>query len=226
MPKDQLPIYRQRIQDAAEYGRERGVQVLCGIEAEVYHDEEPLRDMDATLAENAFDFVLGSLHHHCPGYTRMFIEEDLFEDHSRTVRYFEDLIRGVYSKRYDSMAHPDVIRDYGGLNYFDPQAHEDLIRQFLQSLIETQTCMEINTSGLGKNSFEIHPHPTILRWAVEMKIPLTLGSDAHRPGQVAQFFPRVLNLLEDIGFRELNYFRERKRQTLPLPDWNAQLQEP
>lgn len=223
MPRDKLPDYQNRIREAAEHGAARGVEVLFGIEAEVYYQEEPLREMDEVLAEFNFDFVLGSLHHHCPGYTRMFIDENLFEDHPRTVRYFRDLIRGVYTRRYDSIAHPDVIRDYGGLNYFHPEAHEPLIREFLQALLDTETCMEINTSGLTKNSFEVHPHPLILRWASEMNIPITLGSDAHRPAQVAQYFPRVLNLLQDLGFRELQYFRGRERQTLSLPDWNAQL---
>jgi histidinol-phosphatase (PHP family) len=223
MPLERLPEYIQRVGEAAEHGKSLGVEVLLGIEAEGYFDEEPLREMDQTLSSAPFDFVLGSLHHHCPGYTRMFSEEELFDDVSRTERYFEDLIRGVYSNRYDSIAHPDVIRDYGGLNRFPPEDFEPLIRRFLQALLETDTCMEINTSGLIKNSFEVHPHPRILDWAAEMGIPLTLGSDAHNPGQVAQYFPRVLNLLQQKGFEELNFFRKRVRQTIPLKDWNSQL---
>lgn len=222
MPRERLPEYVERVREAAELARSLNLEVLLGIEAEVYFEEEPMLEMDQTLQAVAFDFVLGSLHHHCPGYSRMFVEKELFEDDSRTQRYFEDLIRGVYSNRYDSIAHPDVIRDYGGLNRFAPSEFEPLIRRFLQALLDTDTCMEINTSGLIKNSFEVHPHPLILDWAVEMGVSLTMGSDAHSPDQVAQFFPLVLNLLRSRGFTELNYYRKRIRQTIPLPSWNLE----
>lgn len=217
MSEAQLPAYAAAVREAAAYGRERGVEVLFGIEAEVYYEEEPLASMDRVLESTSFDFVLGSLHHHCPGYARMLGEVYPDDDDARTIRYFEDLARGVRSRRYDSVAHPDVLRDYGGLRHFQPERHETVIRRFLKTLIETGTAMEINTSGLFKNSFEVHPHPVILQWAAELGVPLTIGSDSHRPEQVGQGFDEIYPLLYQLGFREIGYYRERVRQEVPIP---------
>jgi len=216
MPPERLPSYIQCVREAASLGKGMGVEVLLGIEAEIYFDEKPLQAMDGTLASHTFDFVLGSLHHHCPGYSEMLLERNLLDDDSRATRYFEDLIRGVHSKRYDSIAHPDVIRDYGGLTEFHPNRYEPLIREFLQALLDTDTCMEVNTSGLIKNSFQVHPHPTILDWASEMNIPITMGSDSHRPEQVGQGFREVILMLREKGFREVHYFKGRRRESVPL----------
>jgi hypothetical protein len=40
-----------------------------------------------------------------------------------------------------------------------------VIREFLQAVVDADMCMEINTSGLTKVDFEVHPDPLILNWA-------------------------------------------------------------
>jgi histidinol-phosphatase (PHP family) len=77
--------------------------------------------------------------------------------------------------------------------------------------------MEVNTSGLTKGDFEVHPDPLILRWAAEMGVRLTIGSDAHRPAAVGQFFELIQPMLFSMGFTELHYFRRRQRQAIPMP---------
>ena len=78
--------------------------------------------------------------------------------------YFRHLKDGAESGRYDSMSHPDVIRTYGVVGQFEPAAHEPVIREFLQAVVDADMCMEVNTSGLTKGDFEVHPDPLILAW--------------------------------------------------------------
>ncbi len=220
MRADQLPVYFEEIDRAREQTRASGlpVEVLTGIEAEIYPDEDALEEMDATLREYPFDFVLGSLHHQCDGYQDWIIRQDFQSDEAVIEAYFRHIRRGVLSRRYDSIAHPDVIRIYGTVRHFEPACHEKTIRALLAALVETGTCMEVNTSGLIKGVYQVHPDPLILDWAAEAGVHLTMGSDAHTPEQVGQHFGPIRRMLRSKGFRELFVYRQRKPGRVELAD--------
>jgi histidinol-phosphatase (PHP family) len=217
MRREQLDDYRALIAHTAEAAREFGVEVLCGIEAEVFPDEAHMEPMDAILAAYEWDFVLGSLHAQCASYIDWLAEHKMKRDAMRIDSYFRHLRDGAQSGRYDSMSHPDVIRTYGVVKKFEPARHEEVIRSFLEALVEEDVCMEVNTSGLTKGDYEVHPDPLILDWAAEMGVKLTIGSDAHRPLAVGQFFDWVEPMLREKGFTKLHYFRGRKRVEIDLP---------
>ncbi len=218
MGVDDLPAYFALIAEAREQARDFGVEVLGGIEAEVFPDETQMAEMDGILQAHPFDFVLGSLHAQCRSYLDWLQRNKVKEDVMRADSYFRHLIDGVQSGRYDSMAHPDVIRTYGVVDTFEPEANEDVIRDFLQALVEEDVCMEVNTSGLNKGAFEVHPDPKILGWAADYGVKLTIGSDSHHPLSVGQHFESILPMLREKGFTALYYFRERKRQRIEMPD--------
>jgi histidinol-phosphatase (PHP family) len=218
MAPEDLDLYMEMVAKAAAVAGDLGVEMLCGIEAEVFPDEGHMETMDAVLAAYDFDFVLGSLHAQCASY-RGWLKRNKVKDDAMIIdSYFRHLKDGAESGRYDSMSHPDVIRTYGVVSQFDPAAHENVIREFLQAVVDADMCMEINTSGLTKGDFEVHPDPLILNWASELGVKLTMGSDAHTPRSVGQHFDAVLGLLREKGFRDLHYFRGRKRQRIDLPE--------
>ena len=47
-------------------------------------------------------------------------------------------------------------------------------------------------------------------------LPVTMGSDAHNPDQVAEDFAEITRSLWDIGYRKVVAFRGRKPYLLPL----------
>lgn len=219
MDREQLPHYRQMIANAAEYGRQRGVEVLYGIEAEIFPEPERLADMADLLQAEPFDFVLGSLHHMLPGF------QDYLErtgqqgtDSDRVAAYFDAIAAGAESGLYHSLAHPDVIRIYGTLeNPFNPAEHESVIKKALDRIAATDTCLEINTSGLIKGDYIAHPDPQILKWAIERAIPFTIGSDSHTPQRVGHAFDQSLRIARDQGLREVQLFRKAQAHPIALP---------
>jgi histidinol-phosphatase (PHP family) len=217
MSLEQLDDYLVLVGDTAEQAKPLGVEVLCGIEAEVYPDEAELKPMDEILAAYDFDFVLGSLHAQCRSYIDWLANNKVKKDTVKIDSYFRHLKDGAESGRYDSMSHPDVIRTYGVVNHFNPAEHEEVIREFLQAVVDEDICMEVNTSGLTKGDYEVHPDPLILDWASEMGVKLTIGSDSHHPQSVGQFFDVIQPMLRDKGFTDLHYFRGRQRQVIPMP---------
>lgn len=50
----------------------------------------------------------------------------------------------------------------------------------------------------------------------EAGVPLTLGSDAHAPHQVARRFGEAIKELRRIGVSELSWFENRERRTIAI----------
>ena len=213
-----LEHYMNMVRDASVEAKDFGVEILCGIEAEIYPDDSHMESMDIILSNYSFDFVLGSLHAHCPSYLQWLARNNVTSDPAKIDCYFKHLIEGVQSGRYDSISHPDVIRTYGVVQSFDPSAHEAIIREFLQAVTEQDICMEINTSGLNKGDRLIHPDPLIIDWAGELGVKLTMGSDSHEPRRVGEHFDEIQPWLRSKGFTKLYYFRKRHRQRIEMPE--------
>jgi histidinol-phosphatase (PHP family) len=212
-----LPVYRELVAEAREHGAAIGVEVLYGIEAEIHPDRTAMDEMDALLAGEKFDFVLGSLHHMLPAFSKWLTVNDLTTDAEKVAAYFECLADGAASGRYHSLSHPDVIRIYGSLDQpFDPRRHEAAITRFLDAVADIGICLEINTSGLIKGDYVVHPDPVIVGWALARDIPFTIGSDSHSPQMVGQFFDEVLADFHAMGLKRLHYFRQGKRVAVEL----------
>lgn len=212
MSHDELPRYRDMVGQARKYGESLGVEVLYGIEAEVHPEEAPMQDMETLLANEPFDFVLGSLHHMLPAFREWLANNEYLTDAEKVAAYFQCLGEGARSGRYDSLSHPDVIRIYGSLEErFQPMEHEAVITEFLDTVADAGICLEINTSGLIKGDYVVHPDPIIMEWALQRDIPFTIGSDSHSPGMVGQFFGEVIPEFSKLGLRKLHYFKQRQR---------------
>ena len=50
-----------------------------------------------------------------------------------------------------------------------------------------------------------------------------IGADAHRPGRVGDGYEVALRQLAELGFREVSFFLDRRRQTVAIPDALASL---
>jgi len=76
--------------------------------------------------------------------------------------------------------------------------------------------MELNTSGANKAIREINPSPTMLGLMHARGIPVVLGADAHRPTRVADGYADALRTLQTVGYTEISFFLDRRRQTVPI----------
>jgi histidinol-phosphatase (PHP family) len=217
MHHDDIPRYRALIEEAREYGAAKGVEVLYGIEAEIHPDEAAMAEMQAFIESQPFDFVLGSLHHMLPAFREWMEENGCSTDAQKIREYFKCLGQGARSGRYHSLSHPDVIRIYSTLEgRFEPAEHEAAIKEFLDEVAAAGTCLEINTSGLIKGDYVVHPDPLIMEWALERNIPFTFGSDSHTPDRVGAHFDEVLEEYKEMGLTQLHYFRKGKRIAVDL----------
>lgn len=216
MPESEFPNYLAWVNQAREIGQAMGIDVLYGIEGEIFPENHIQSRIGDFITKENFDYVLGSLHHQLPSYRNHIDSRGRMKDSEIIEGYFLELCEGARTGIFHSIAHPDVIRIYGTVQPFDPSDYEKVIREFLKVCHQTDTCIEVNTSGLTKGIFEIHPDPIIMKWAKEEEVELTIGSDAHMPQSVGQFFDKALNLIKIAGHDHLNYFLNGKRKRIDI----------
>ncbi len=210
MDSSQMPEYQNLVQEAAQLGHTLDVEVLFGIEAEWFPDEAMLAPMDGLLAAWPFDFVIGSVHPHLPLYKAWFARHGIVTDHDKARVYFEHVRAAAESRRFDTMAHLDVVRCYGTVEHFDPAPHEVAVRDLLQTMARMDLSLEINTSGLFKSGVKLlHPDPLILQWARDYPLTYTLGSDAHAAARVGQGYEAAA-IEADHACQNLRLYRGRK----------------
>jgi histidinol-phosphatase (PHP family) len=126
-------------------------------------------------------------------------------------RYFDTLGEAARSGLFDILAHPDLVKMWGGGR---PRPDGDLRRFYeraIDGIAESGVAIEVSTAGLRKATGEIYPAPALLEMCLEVGAPVALSSDAHVPGDVGHGYDAALELLESAGVSELCVFEHRSR---------------
>lgn len=217
MREAELPAYLDLVAEMREYGAELGVDVLCGIEGEVFPNPAIQDAIGKILSSHPFDFVLGSAHHHMAAYHDWFLNAGIETDDEIITAYFETLRDAAGTGLFHSISHPDVIRLYGTIRgEMDPLKHESVIREAISAAVEAGVCWEVNTSGRAKGPMIEHPDPIIRSWGQELGLKLTIGSDSHSPKSVGRYFDSIIPALAEEGFDALHYFEGGERKAVDL----------
>ena len=163
------------------------------------------------IAENDFDFVIGSVHFVGPRGE----EKPLFgreyqapEIEALYEGYFLEIAQSAKAGLFDIIAHCDIVKKFGA---FASKRVDELMWEALSHIKKADLCIEINTSGLRKPEPETYPGEKVLALAQDLKIPLTLGSDAHNPDQVGMNFDVAISLVNKYGSGRISIFEHRKR---------------
>jgi len=215
----ELPDCNMKDELVSEYlGQTSGeIDLGIGLEIDYFEDYEPV------IPE--LDFALGAVH----------VVKDIcfdfspgeFERASRIAggvkklysEYFRLLNEAIVCGKFDCVAHLDLIKKFNANEkYFSEKEDEyvECIVQTLDNIAEEGIAMEINTAGLFKLVSEIYPSPWIVKEALERGIDISVGSDSHTPRALCQGYDRAEQVLKSAGCKEVCYFRERKRKSVPL----------
>jgi histidinol-phosphatase (PHP family) len=200
-----------------EFVREE-TDLKLGIEADYVAGRE---DQLATLLESRdWDYVVGSVHF--VGNLAVDLDDDT--DVWRAARspdqvwedYFRTLGQAAATGMYDVLAHPDLVKVWGGGR---PTPDGDLRRFYelaMDGIDETKPAIELSTAGLRKPVGAMYPDPVFLQWCLECGCPVALSSDAHVPEQLGYEYEQALELLGELGVTELAVFDRRERRLEPI----------
>ena len=193
------------------------VDVRLGIESDYVPGMEPWLEKLHDMA--TFHHVLGSVHPHLRDYQERYFDGDV-KAFQRT--YFEHLAMAAETGLFDTIAHPDLIKNFVpppadvAPPAWDPEQEMDVIRPCLDRIAATGTAMELNTSGLNKAVPEMNPGQTILQEMHQRGISVVIGADAHDPHRVGADFDTALDTLGAVGYACTSIFLDRRRIDIPL----------
>ncbi|WP_304943075.1 histidinol-phosphatase HisJ family protein [Vallitalea guaymasensis] len=187
-----------------------------GIELGQQHLQLEMSDRIVQLYK--FDFVLGSVHKiKNVDLSQIIYNNSIIDIYCK--RYLEQVYELVDKGDFDSLAHLDLIKRYASkrnvkVNLIDYRIE---LAQIFERLIERNKGLEINTSSLRQGLDEPFPAIPILKMYKSMGGEIiTIGSDSHNPLDIGKDFDKVINILEDIGFRNIYTFDNRKIQRIEL----------
>ena len=186
------------------------LDVRLGLESDFYPGVEPW--LEKLHARVPLSHVLGSIHYQVADYRKLFYTGDVF---SYQKLYFEHLALSAESGLFDTLAHPDLIKNESPADW-DFQRLRPVIERALDRIAATGVAMELNTSGVQKDLPEMNPSPSQLTLMHERGIPVVIGADAHVPERVGDGYLTALGLLESAGYQEVSFFLDRKRQSVPI----------
>jgi len=205
MEEKELPVYVDTIKS---YARNSSVRVKLGIEADYVPGYE--EKLTSLLLPYPFDYVTGSVHF-IDGWG--FDNPDEVEEYSRREidrvyeRYFTLVQQAALTGLFDVMAHPDLIKKF---NFHPIRDLRPLYEETARVFKRAGVCVEVNSSGLRYPVAEIYPASKLLEVFFKYGIPVTLGSDAHRPEQVGVGLAEALKLVKNIGYKEIASFNGRR----------------
>lgn len=159
------------------------------------------------------DYVIGSVHWlgkwniFSPSLPEGRSPTDIYEEYLHTTQ------AAARSGAYDILGHLDALKTRGHL----PEPSMTLLfEETVRVIAESGMAIELNTSGWRKGLGEAYPREEALAMCAHYGVPVTLGSDAHRPEDVAAGFPEALALLQRVGYTSTVRFDQRKQFQVPL----------
>lgn len=216
------------------------IEVLFGIEFGLLPH---LADRYAAVADaHDFDFIIGSSHLiPAPWYKKdlEYIREhgsapkdmihgDPYETEfweGRTVedicdKYFQTIVNNIAAyQNFDTYAHIDYLIRYApeknkGYTY---EKHAAALDKALNTIIEHDLALEVNTAGYKYGLGQPNPQADILKRYLELGgEKITIGADAHKPEHIAYDFKKAEELLKTLGFKYYTVFKKRQPVMLPL----------
>jgi histidinol-phosphatase (PHP family) len=197
------------------------VTVLSAIEVDYCPDFESAAAR--WLEDNAFDFVVGSVHYiRGDGNISEPRAADFFSGKSVEAAYgiyFDLVLQSARSGLWDSLGHLDLIKRFGVKAYgtLDVTLFRAKIEEILTAVIDSGMALEVNTSGLRQYPEDFYPNVDTLRLYHELGgRRLTVGSDSHNDRQTGEGICEAYVLLAQLGFDTVEQFRGRAGRSIPI----------
>jgi histidinol-phosphatase (PHP family) len=213
MLEEDLPRYVDLVRELGAKYEDR-ITIRLGIEADYFPGYE--REIDRLIRSQPFDYVLGAVHYLDDWHftSKAGRERYRTEDPDTSyAAYFELLGRMIRSGLFDIVAHPDAIRK----EWFRPKRSMECVHREIASLLGASSMsIEVNTAGIRRHAGSVYPDPLFLGACIEEGVSLTLGSDAHVPGDVGRDYGEAFELLLRLGVAEVATYEGRRKTARPL----------
>lgn len=178
------------------------------------------RELAVFSKSKEFDFIIGSSHlcnRKDPYYPEFFEGRSEEEAHRE---YFEAVLACIQKLPYfDVYGHLDYVVRYGPTknDQYTYEKHADIFDKILNTLLEDEKGIELNTGGFRHGLNAPNPCLEILkRYRKLGGERITIGSDAHSPDWIANQFDKAEEILKACGFQYYCVYQGRLPEFIKL----------
>jgi histidinol-phosphatase (PHP family) len=168
------------------------------------------------LSDRRIDYLIGSCHFidgwpfDHPDFIGGYRERDIDDIYARYYSVMESL---ACSKLFDIIGHFEIIKKFG---YRPNRDFLPAVEKIAKIMAANGLAAEVNTAGMIHPVREMYPSDLILQIFFTCNVPITTGSDAHKPEQVGNLLPEAIEKITRAGYRKISGFSKRKRYDIPL----------
>ncbi|MDC7124871.1 MAG: histidinol-phosphatase [Spirochaetales bacterium] len=221
MTEDGLSQYLQEVKALKKEYKER-LEIYTGLEIDYLGKNGGPNDDKWNIPE--LDYKIGSVHSMLDPVTNSELAVDgpveelemllknRFNGNIKELvkKYFQIEEEMIAKGGFDILGHCDLIKKRNMNNrFFDENEswYKKLAAEMLDTLKGSDLIVEVNTGGISRKATkDVYPSPWMLKRCLEMNIPLTLSSDAHKPQNLNFYFKESIELLKSTGYREIYFF--------------------
>ena len=199
-------------QEARE--KSQDVELRLGIEIDFVLGKE--EEMDRFATALPYDYIIGSVHRvggeevDHPDHKEIYERWDTYDLYEA---YYENVRKAALSGRFDVLGHPDLIKIF---RRYPERDITNVLDETADAVAESGIVVDVNAAGLRKPIGEVYPSRDFLEMFHRRGVPIILSSDAHAPNEVAAGYDKSLELVRDVGYREVVTFKNGERGTLAL----------
>jgi len=208
------------------------IRILLGLEMDFLSNLNSFYKEGIDLSE--LDYIIGSIHFvnffdNTKGWAIDESEEDFEKgldeiykgNIKKVVKDYFKLIRDMLRlENPDILAHLDLVKmNNKDEKYFSEGEnwYREEVLKTLKAVAKSSAILEVNTGGIARGKIDsLYPSNWIIEEAYNMRIPITLSSDAHRPEQITAKFKEAAVLLNSIGYKEVYILHKKTWAPHPI----------
>lgn len=218
IPESELHFYAMDIRDLQEKYKDQ-IEIYLGLEYD--YIPEKLDDFSVFAEQIDLDYIIGSVHlvsnpntgelWFTDGPKRETYDEGLQKVFGGDIRkavtaFYQQTMQMIDTQKPEIIGHLDKIKMHNQNRFFteDEAWYVKLVDETLDLAKSNDCIVEVNTRGIYKKRCDsLFPGTEILKKMKELKISVTISSDAHTPSDLVTLLPEAIEQLKAIGYGEV-----------------------
>ncbi len=208
MSFEEMDLYETNIL-SAKTRYEGRIEILLGYEVDYLPGYIDKKVLDAKV-----DYLIGSVHFigewgfDNPEFIGNYKNKDIDKIWQE---YFDQIKMLAKSGLFDIVGHLDLIKVF---NFLPKKDIRIIAKEALLAIKKADMTIELNMSGLRKPIKEAYPSQKLLEEIKALDIPITFGSDAHKPEDVSLFAEQIKKMAKSVGYDKCAIFKDRQRDMI------------
>jgi histidinol-phosphatase (PHP family) len=199
-----LLTFNEYIDEVRTASFQSAVDVRLGLEVDFIPEKN--EQIQVFLHKYGWDYLIGSVHQINDIQFEKYYKWSREEGEALWLHYFELLRNAVTSGYFSVVSHPVRMRVN---NPYLPSTFDEELEHLADAARRHDVALEMNGYDV------LHYHSLVKRLAKACLLhhtPISVGSDAHSPGEIVQAHPQTERMLREIGITKVRLWKHMQSE--------------